>query len=35
VGPIHKARLKKRLGALPPGVWPKVEAGLARVLGLE
>ena len=35
VGPIHKSRLKKRIGALPPSAWPDVEAGLARVMGLE
>lgn len=35
VGPIHKSRLKKRIGAIPSSAWPGVEAGLARVMGLE
>jgi mRNA-degrading endonuclease toxin of MazEF toxin-antitoxin module len=35
VGPIHKSRLKRRIGALPAAAWPAIEAGLARVLGLE
>lgn len=35
VGPIHKSRLTKRIGAVPAAAWPAIEAGLARVLGLE
>jgi len=35
VGPIHKSRLKKRIGAIPRSTWPDVEAGLARVLGID
>ena len=35
VGPIHKSRLKKRIGRIPPQMWPEVEAGLKRVLGLD
>ena len=35
LGPIHKARLKGRIGTLPPRAWPDVEAGIRRVLGLE
>lgn len=35
VGPIHKARLKQRIGRLPPGAWEPVDAGLRRVLGLR
>lgn len=34
-GPIHKSRLKQRIGLLPREAWPTVEAGLRRVLGLE
>lgn len=34
VGPIHKSRLKTRMGRLPPETWPALEAGLMRVLGL-
>ena|SRR5688572_2085416 len=35
VGPIHKSRLKKRIGRIPPHLWPAVDAGLKRVLGLD
>lgn len=35
IGPLHKSRLKARIGALLPTDWPAVEAGLARVLGIE
>ena len=34
VGPLHKSRLKSRIGRLPPSAWPAVEAGLCRVMGL-
>jgi mRNA-degrading endonuclease toxin of MazEF toxin-antitoxin module len=34
VGPVHKSRLKRRIGQIPERAWPAVEAGLARVLGL-
>lgn len=34
VGPVHKTRLKSRIGRLPPSAWPGVEAGLCRVMGL-
>ena len=34
VGPLHESRLKKRIGHLPPGTWPEIEAGVRRVLGL-
>ena len=34
LGPIHKARLKKRIGALPSRTWGPIEAGVRRVLGL-
>ena len=34
VGPIHKSRLKTRIGRIPAHVWPALEAGLMRVLGL-
>ena len=35
VGPLHKSRLKARIGRLPGASWPDVEAGLLRVLGLD
>ncbi|MDA0738412.1 MAG: type II toxin-antitoxin system PemK/MazF family toxin [Nitrospirae bacterium] len=35
IGPIHKSRLKKRIGALPPEYWNDVEDGLRRVLGIR
>ena len=35
LGPVHKSRLKKRIGALPPQAWEAIEAGLRRVLGLR
>lgn len=35
VGPLHKSHLKARIGRLPNGSWPPVEAGLLRVLGLD
>lgn len=35
LGPIHKSRLKKRIGAIPPQAWSDVEGGIRRVLGLE
>jgi mRNA-degrading endonuclease toxin of MazEF toxin-antitoxin module len=34
VGPLHKSRLKTRIGRLPLTAWPDIEAGLCRVLGL-
>ena len=34
VGPVHKTRLKSRIGRLPSSAWPAIEAGLCRVLGL-
>jgi mRNA-degrading endonuclease toxin of MazEF toxin-antitoxin module len=34
VGPVHKTRLKRRIGRLPRAVLTEVERGLARVLGL-
>lgn len=34
LGPIHKSRLKRRIGALPGEAWPIVEEGVRRVLGL-
>lgn len=33
-GPIHKSRLKQRIGRLPRDMWPPIEAGLRRVLGV-
>ena len=35
VGPLHKSLLKNRIGRLPNEAWPRVEAGLLRVLGLD
>jgi mRNA-degrading endonuclease toxin of MazEF toxin-antitoxin module len=35
VGPLHKSRLKSRIGQLPPTAWPAIEAGLCRVLGIS
>ncbi|HEX4960736.1 MAG TPA: type II toxin-antitoxin system PemK/MazF family toxin [Thermoanaerobaculia bacterium] len=35
LGPIHKSRLKRRIGSLPAGSWAAVEEGVKRVLGLE
>lgn len=35
VGPIHKSRLKRRIGVLPARAWDTVESGLRRVLGLR
>lgn len=34
VGPLHKSRLKQRIGSLPHESWPAIEAELRRVLGL-
>jgi mRNA-degrading endonuclease toxin of MazEF toxin-antitoxin module len=34
VGPLHKSRLKARIGTLAKADWPSLEAGLRRVLGL-
>lgn len=35
LGPIHKSRLKKRIGSIPPEAWREVEQGVRRVLGLR
>lgn len=35
LGPIHKSRLKKRIGALPSQTWEPIEAGVRQVLGLR
>jgi mRNA-degrading endonuclease toxin of MazEF toxin-antitoxin module len=35
VGPIHKSRLKQRIGSLPSETWPAVETVLKRVLGIR
>jgi mRNA interferase MazF len=34
VGPLHKSRLKSKIGRLPNAAWPTIENGLRRVLGL-
>lgn len=34
VGPLHKSRLKARIGAVPAEAWPALEEGLKRVLGI-
>ena len=33
LGPVHKSRLKRRIGSLPAGTWSSIEAGVKRVLG--
>ncbi len=35
VGPVHKTRLKKRIGRISTADLPVVEAGLRRVLGMQ
>jgi len=35
IGPIHKSRLKKKIGEIPGNEWPMIENGIKRVLGLE
>jgi mRNA-degrading endonuclease toxin of MazEF toxin-antitoxin module len=35
VGPLHKTRLRSRIGRLPASGWPAIEAGLRRVLGMR
>ncbi len=35
LGPLHKSRFRKRIGALPPSSWPAIEGGVQRVLGLN
>ncbi len=35
VGPLHKSRLKSRIGRLPTEAWPSIDSGLARALGLK
>lgn len=35
LGPIHKSRLKQRIGSLPASSWPSIEEGMKRVLGIE
>lgn len=34
VGPIHKSRLKRKIGSLPGVAWSPIEDGVRRVLGL-
>ena len=34
VGPLHKSRLKSKIGRWPVELWPTIENGLRRVLGL-
>ena len=34
VGPVHKSRLKKRIGVVKPGNLAEVGSGVKRVLGL-
>ena len=34
VGPVHKNRLKKRIGHIPRGELREIEAGVKKVLGL-
>ena len=35
LGPLHKSRLKRRIGRIPPPAWDEIEAGIRRVLGLR
>jgi mRNA-degrading endonuclease toxin of MazEF toxin-antitoxin module len=35
LGPIHKSRLKRRIGTLPEQAWGAIEEGIRRVLGLR
>lgn len=35
LGPVHKSRLKNRIGKIPSQDWIKIEAGVRRVLGLN
>ncbi len=35
LGPIHKSRLKRKIGTLPDRAWGEIEAGMKRVLGLR
>ena len=35
IGPIHKSRLKKKIGEIPGNEWPMIENGIKLVLGLE
>lgn len=35
LGPLHKNRLKRRIGSLPREALPAIEDGLRRVLGLR
>lgn len=35
LGPVHKSRLKKKIGAIRPQDWPAIEASIKNVLGLE
>lgn len=34
LGPVHKSRLKRRVGSIPSGAWTAIEEGVKRVLGL-
>jgi len=34
LGPLHKERLKQRIGRVPPAVLSRVEDGVRKVLGL-
>ena len=35
LGPLHKSRLKHRIGAVPSETWPTLEEGVKRVLGFS
>lgn len=35
LGPIHKSRLRRRIGGLPAAAWPSIEEGVKLVLGLS
>ena len=35
LGPVHKSRLKRKIGEIPKEEWPLIENGIKQVLGLE
>ena len=35
LGPVHKSRLKRRIGSIPPEALGALEDGVRRVLGLR
>ena len=35
LGPVHKSRLKWKIGEIPKEEWPLIENGIKQALGLE